>query len=64
MDRRSFVIALMDRCPKFREVHLDDVADKFDIRRHMRFNTVVEGARWDEETDVWKVTLADGEVRT
>ena len=42
--------------------YADDVADKFDIRRHMRFRTVVEGARWDEETNVWKVTLADGEV--
>ena len=29
--------------------YADDVADKFDVRRHMRFNTVVEGARWDEE---------------
>ncbi len=26
------------------------VADKYDLRRHMRFDTVVEGARWDEET--------------
>src|SRR5512144_3054842 len=42
--------------------YADDVADKFDIRRHMRLRTVVEGARWDEETSVWKVTLADGEV--
>src|SRR3954467_13835857 len=42
--------------------YADDVADKFDIRGHMRFNAVVEGARWDEEASVWQVTLADGEV--
>jgi cation diffusion facilitator CzcD-associated flavoprotein CzcO len=28
----------------------------------MRFNTVVEGARWDEEADVWRVALAGGET--
>jgi cation diffusion facilitator CzcD-associated flavoprotein CzcO len=27
----------------------------------MRFNTVVEGARWDEETNVWRVAVAGGE---
>ncbi|HEX5143394.1 MAG TPA: NAD(P)/FAD-dependent oxidoreductase [Mycobacterium sp.] len=37
-----------------------DVAAKYDVRRHMRFNTVVEGARWDEEARRWQVTLADG----
>ena len=31
--------------------YADDVADKFDVRRHMRFNTVVEGARWDEDAE-------------
>ena len=41
--------------------YADDVADKFDVRRHMRFNTVVEGARWDEEAGIWRVTVADGE---
>ena len=30
--------------------YADDVADKYDVRRHMRFNTTVEGARWDEDT--------------
>src|ERR1700704_282425 len=42
--------------------YADDVADKFDVRRHMRFNTVVEGARWDEDASVWRVTVADGET--
>ncbi|WP_099023133.1 flavin-containing monooxygenase [Mycolicibacterium palauense] len=39
-----------------------DVADKYDLRRRMRFNTTVESARWDEETDQWRVTLADGQT--
>lgn len=38
------------------------VADKYDLRRHMRFDTVVQGARWDEETSTWQVTLEDGET--
>lgn len=38
------------------------VADKYDLRRHMRFDTVVQGARWDEETSTWHVTLEDGET--
>ena len=44
--------------------YADDVADKYDVRKHMRFNTVVEGARWDEDADVWRVALADGETLT
>ncbi len=28
----------------------------------MRFNTTVEGARWDEDARVWLVALADGET--
>ena len=41
-----------------------DVADKYDVRRHMRFNTTVEGARWDEEAKAWRVALAGGESLT
>jgi cation diffusion facilitator CzcD-associated flavoprotein CzcO len=40
------------------------VADKYDLRRYMRFGTTVEGARWDEEAQVWRVALADGETLT
>jgi cation diffusion facilitator CzcD-associated flavoprotein CzcO len=40
--------------------YANDVADKYDVRRHMRFNTTVEGARWDEEANLWLVALADG----
>jgi cation diffusion facilitator CzcD-associated flavoprotein CzcO len=40
--------------------YADDVADKYDVRRHIRFNVCVQGARWDEEVDLWRVALADG----
>ncbi len=44
--------------------YADDVADKYDVRRYMRFNTTVEGARWDEDGKVWRVTLAGGDTLT
>src|SRR4029450_1679348 len=44
--------------------YADDIADKYDVRRHMRFNTTVEGARWDEEAKNWRVALAGGETLT
>ena len=44
--------------------YADDVADKYDVRRHIRFNTPVEGARWDEDAKVWRVALAGGEALT
>ncbi|MUL81856.1 MULTISPECIES: NAD(P)/FAD-dependent oxidoreductase [unclassified Mycolicibacterium] len=42
--------------------YADDVADKYDVRRHIRLSTTVEGARWDEETSLWRVALAGGEA--
>jgi cation diffusion facilitator CzcD-associated flavoprotein CzcO len=38
------------------------VADKYDLRRHMRFNTTVAGARWDDVAQVWQVALAGGDT--
>ncbi|MDV6011377.1 NAD(P)/FAD-dependent oxidoreductase [Haloechinothrix sp. LS1_15] len=38
--------------------YADHVADKYDLRRHMRFSTVVEGARWDEEGQVWVLSVS------
>lgn len=38
------------------------VADKYDVRRYMRFNTTVEGARWDDEAQLWRVALDGGET--
>ena len=39
----------------------EHVADKYDLRRHMRFNSVVEGARWDEDNQFWIVNVANTE---
>ena len=44
--------------------YANDVADKYDVRRHMRFNINVEGASWDDEDKVWRVVLAGGETLT
>ncbi|MEV6427044.1 NAD(P)/FAD-dependent oxidoreductase [Nocardia sp. NPDC051463] len=40
------------------------VADKYGLRRRMRFGTVVDGARWDEERQYWVVSVAGGETIT
>lgn len=42
--------------------YAEHVADKYDVRRHMRFNTTVAGARWDEDAAVWLVSLAGGDT--
>jgi len=51
-----------------REIHryLEDVADKFDIRRHIRFGVEVVEARFDEATGGWQadVRTADGQHET
>ncbi len=44
--------------------YAEHVADKYDVRRHMRFNTTVEGAQWDEDAEVWRVALAGGDSLT
>ena len=42
--------------------YAERVADKYNVRRYMRFNTTVEGARWDEDAQVWLVSLTGGET--
>lgn len=42
--------------------YADHVAEKYDLRRHMRFNTGVDGAHWDEDAQCWHVALAGGET--
>jgi len=37
------------------------VAEKYDVRRHMRFDTVVDGAVWDDDGKHWTVNIAGGE---
>ncbi|OMC54116.1 monooxygenase [Mycobacterium sp. IS-836] len=40
--------------------YAERVADKYDVRRHMRFNATVESSSWDEDQRLWQVALADG----
>jgi cation diffusion facilitator CzcD-associated flavoprotein CzcO len=42
--------------------YLNDIADKYDIRRHIRFNTAVDQLNWQHERARWQATTADGDV--
>ena len=44
--------------------YLNHVADKFDLRRDMRFRGTVTAAHWDEAATRWIVTLESGEQAT
>ncbi len=46
--------------------YLEECADKFDVRRDIRFKTEVLSAHYDEATALWKVTLRnpDGKIET
>ena len=44
--------------------YLNHVADKFDLKRDIRFNTKVESAHYDEKANVWRVTTDSGEICT
>ena len=43
--------------------YFEDVANKYDIKKHIKFNTKVESAIWNEESGIYnlKLTTADGE---
>jgi cation diffusion facilitator CzcD-associated flavoprotein CzcO len=42
--------------------YAEHVADRYDLRRHMRFGAAVEGATWDEDAHEWEVRLAGGDT--
>lgn len=44
--------------------YLQHVADRFDLRRHMRFGSRVQRAVFDEASSRWRVELADGRTYT
>ncbi|HEX2738231.1 MAG TPA: NAD(P)/FAD-dependent oxidoreductase [Acidimicrobiia bacterium] len=47
------------------ERYLNYVVDRFDLRRHMRFDAAVTSAVYDEPTGKWSVVISDGtELRT
>ena len=42
------------------ERYLNYVADKFDLKRHIRFNSRVVDCTFEEDRNTWLVTIADG----
>ncbi len=44
--------------------YLNHVADKFDLRSHMRFNARVEAMTWDEDALQWHLELQNGDKYT
>jgi cation diffusion facilitator CzcD-associated flavoprotein CzcO len=42
--------------------YLNYVADKFDLRKHMQFNCVVNSAKFDEGAALWRLHLNDGPI--
>ena len=44
--------------------YLNFVADKFDLRQHMQFNCRVQSTIFDEDRQVWNVTVSDGRELT
>jgi cation diffusion facilitator CzcD-associated flavoprotein CzcO len=42
--------------------YLNNIADKFDIRRHINFDTEVAQLNWQHDAGRWQVTTNDGEV--
>lgn len=44
--------------------YLNHVADRFDVRRSIRFDTRIVSVRWDDDRDLWEVTTESGEVHT
>jgi cation diffusion facilitator CzcD-associated flavoprotein CzcO len=37
--------------------YLIEIAHKYQLYKHIRFNTAVDGARWDDATNTWKTKL-------
>src|SRR5919206_5335526 len=47
------------RQPEIR-AHLKRCADEFGVRPHVRLNTTVTSAAWDETTERWRLTTSAG----
>ncbi|WP_068274533.1 flavin-containing monooxygenase [Aldersonia kunmingensis] len=42
--------------------YLEQVADEFDLRQHIRFNCEVVAAKFDEVDAIWRIELNSGEI--
>ncbi len=53
-----------ERYPRQQEIrsYLEHVAERYDLRRSIQFNTQVETATWDDETERWTITTDRGET--
>ncbi len=40
--------------------YAEHVAERYDLRRHIRFEVAVEGAVWDEDGSLWRVSTTEG----
>lgn len=41
-----------------------DIAERYDLREHLRLNTAVSTAEFDDENHVWRLTFGSGETLT
>ncbi len=46
------------------KTYLERCADKYDVRKHIRFNSEIVEARFDEPSGLWRVGTANGETVT
>ena len=46
------------------KAYCDGVADKYGLRKLMRFGTQIEAARWDDDRSCWVLALAGGDTLT
>jgi cation diffusion facilitator CzcD-associated flavoprotein CzcO len=44
------------------QAYLRDCAQRYDVMRHIRFGTDVQGAAWDDDLQRWRMETTDGEV--
>lgn len=44
--------------------YLNYVADKFDLRQYMQFNSYVDGMAFDDDEHLWRLSLRDGRTLT
>ena len=44
------------------KAYIDQCADRYDIRRHIRLNTEVMTREWDEDGHFWRLKTPDGET--
>ena len=42
-------------------IYLNDCADKYGVRAHVRFNTAVTAAHWRDDQEHWRLTTESGE---